>query len=343
MPDLLNIPAVRDWANSAIRRRSGKAFGNLVPAVVWTDRRGEDGNLLVPIDPAEYVALSNAKQIIVLHGHDPGKPKGQVLESAYFESDAGEKFIVAILGFYAGGEVLGFKDLHLDTKVFPSSPKTLPALPNDLWIELATDPREIDASRLEQIASDAPLAIKFIQLSHNSAEPAQELIRVGVLFMTLAWNPFVKTIATEAGKDTYAAIHKWVKKLVEKLADQRNPVLDIHAFHHDCQVSFLIRGKDIKVNYAAHETLSRAAVQAAQLVENLKARGMAAQQLVYEFDRAALLWFPSFAVLTDNRIITDTANLIAIENLPTGISMGMTRGRSSSPALKSTRDDDDSH
>lgn len=343
MSDLLNIPAVHDWTNSAIRRHSGKAFGNLVSAVVWTDKRGEDGDLLVPIDPVEYVALSNAKQIIVLHGHDPGKPKGQVLESAYFKSDAGEKFIVAIFGFYAGGEVLRFKDFHLDTKAFPSPPETLPALPNDLWIELAADPREIDASWLGQIASDAPLAIKLTQLSHNSAEPTQELIRVGMLFMAIVWNPFVKTIATEAGKDTYAAIHKWIKKLIEKIGEQRNPVLDIHTFHHDCQVSFLIRGKDVKMNYAAHETLSRAAVQAAQLVENLKTRKMEARQLVYEFDKSALLWSPSFAVLTDNRIITDTVELVAIENLPTGISMGMTRGRSSSPALKSTRDDGDSH
>lgn len=340
MSDLLNTPAARDWTASAIRRHSQGIFGKLVPAVVWSDARGDDGELLVPIDPVEYVALSNNKPLILLLGHDPGKPLGQVLETTYFESESGEKFIVAIFGLYAGGEILSFQGLGLDTKAFPPLPEVLPTLPSGLWMELATDPREVDALWLEQVSSDAPMKIERTQLSHNAAEPSQELIRVGVLFATLVWNPFVTSIASEAGKNTYAAIRKWIGKLIERLADRRNPVLDIHTFHDNCQVSFLIRGKDIKLNYAAHEALPHAAVQATQLVTKLKARGMATRQLVYEFDKEAFIWFPSYAVLNDNRIITDNADLIAIEQLPTGVSMGMTRGQSRTPVLKSSQKED---
>jgi hypothetical protein len=325
MSDLLNTPASLEWVNAAIQRHSKGIFGTLRPAVIWSDRRGDDGELLVPIDPVEYVARINSTSVILLHGHDPGKPKGQVLESAAFESENGEKFIAAILGFFAGGEVLGFRGLGLDTKVASPPREVLPKLPDGLWIEFAADPREVDATWLEQAVGDAPLPIERTELSHNAAESAQELIRVGVLFATLVWNPFVTSIASEGGKDVYAAIRKWVRKLLERVADRRNPVVDIHAFHDNCQVSFLIRGNNVKQNYAAHDALSDAAAHAAQMVAKLKEREMPARQLVYEFDKEAVAWFPSYAVLTDNRIITDNADLIAIEQLPTGLSVGMSR------------------
>lgn len=341
MSDLLNTPAALEWADHAIRRHSKGIFGKLKPAVIWSDRRGDDGELLVPVDPVEYVARINSTSLILLHGHDPGRPKGQVLEGAIFESESGEKFVVAILGFYAGGEVLAFQGLGLDTKVSSPPPEMLPTLPDGLWIEFATDPREVDGTWLEQVVSDAPLPLESTELSHNAAESSQELIRVGVLFVTLVWNPFVTSVASEAGKDTYAAIHKWIRKLLEKLADRRNPVVDIHAFHDNCQVSFLFRGNNVKQNYAAHDALPNAATHAAQLVAKLKARGMVARQLVYEFDNEAAVWFPSYAVLTDNKIITDNVELIAIEQLPAGLSLGMSRGKSRSPIVKLARYKDD--
>jgi hypothetical protein len=334
MSDPLKTPASLEWVDEAIRRHSNGIFGKLTPAVIWSDRRGDDGELLVPIDPVEHVALINRTSLILLHGHDPGKPKGQVLESATFESENGEKFIVAILGFFAGGEVLDFRGVGLDTKVASQPREILPTLPDSLWIEIASDPREVDATWLEQVVRDAPLPIEHTELSHNAAESSQELIRVGVLFVTLVWNPFVTSIASEAGKDVYAAIRKWVRKLLEGVADLRNPIVDIHAFHGNCQVSFLFRGNDVKQNYAAHDALPDAAAHAALLVAKLKEREMPARLLVYEFDKEAVAWFPSYAVLTDNRIITDNAELIAIEQLPTGLSVGMSRRKSRSPVAR---------
>ena len=116
-------------------------------------------------------------------------------------------------------------------------------------------------------------------------DSAQELIRIGLVYLAVVWNPFITSIASEAGKGTYAAIHMWVRKLLERLADRRNPILDIHTHQDGCQVSFLFRGKEVKQHYAAHDALSGAAAKAAQLIANLKARGMPARQLIYEFDK----------------------------------------------------------
>lgn len=340
MSDLLNTPAARAWADDAILRHSKGIFGKFVPAVIWSDARGDDGELLVSVDPIELVAHINSTPLILLHNHDPGRPKGQVLESANFESEEGGKFVAAVLGFYAGGEVLDFRGLSLDTKALAPPPEIFPVLPDDIWIQFATDPREVDAAWLDQATSDSPLRIERTELSHNNADSTQELIRIGLPYLLVVWNPFVTSIASEAGKATCAAIHGWVRKLLAKLADRRNPVLDIHAHQDGCQVTFLFRGKDVKQHYAAHDALPNAAAQAAQLVAKLKARGMAGRQLIYEFDKEELIWFPSYAVLNDDRIITDNIELIAIEKLPTGLSLGLSQGKSRSPVVRSALEDD---
>lgn len=333
-------PAARDWTNSTIRRHAGGIFGKLVPAVIWSDARGDDGEPLVPVDPVELVAGINKNPNILLHNHDPGSPKGQVLEAAKFETEGGEKFVAAVLGYYAGGDVLDFRGLGLDTKASVAPPTSLPVLPDGCWIQFATDPKEVDGAWLDEVTSDAPLRIERTELSHNAANSAQELIRIGLIYLAVVWNPFITSIASEAGKGTYAAIHMWVRKLLEKLADRRNPILAVHSHQDGCQVSFLFRGKDVKQHYAAHDALSSAAAQAAQLIAKLKARGMPARQLIYEFDKEALMWFPSYAVLNDNRIITDNSALISIEQLPTSLSLGLSRGESLFPVVRSALEDD---
>jgi hypothetical protein len=340
MSDLLNeTPAASDWANSAIRRHSGGIFGKLMPAVIWSDARGNDDEPLVPVDPVELAARINRNPHILLHNHDPGRPKGQVLEAANFETEGGERFVAAVLGYYAGGDVLDFRGLGLDTKASAAPPASLPVLPDGGWIQFATDPKEVDGAWLNEVTSDAPIRIERTELSHNAADSAQELIRIGLIYLAVVWNPFITS--SEAGKGAYAAIHKWVRKVLERLADRRNPVLDIHTHQDGCQVSFLFRGKDVKRHYAAHDALPGAAAQAAQLIAKLKARGTPVRQLIYEFDKEALMWFPSYAVLNDNRIITDNGALIAIDQLPTSLSLGLSRGESLSPVIRSALENDD--
>ncbi len=342
MSDLLNETiAARDWADSAIGRYSGSIFGKLVAGVIWSDARDHDGELLVPLDPSDLVVRINKNPHILLHSHDPGRPKGQVLQAANFETEAGEKFVAAVFGYYVGGDVLSFLGLGLDTKSSVVSPSILPVLPGNCWIQLATDPKEVDSTWLDNVADAAPIHIERTELSHNAAESAQELIRIGLIYLAVVWNPFITSIASEAGKSTYAAINAWVRKLLEKLADRRNPIVDIHTYQNGCQVSFLFRGKEVKRHYTAHDALPAAAAQAAHLIANLKERGMPARQLIYEFDKDALKWFPSYAVLSDNRIVTDNNALIAIEQLPTGLSLGLSREPSIFPAVVVALEDDD--
>lgn len=266
-----------------------------------------------------------------MHNHDPGRPKGQVIESSEFKTKTGRKFVVAILGYFAGGDVLSFSGLNIDTKKTIASPKTLPVLGSDFHIELAADPREVDFEWLDRATRDPLLKIKRSELSHNSDEVLQELIRVGVPYVLLVWNPLITSIATEAGKSLYSAGNSWLRKLLENICEKRNPVVEIQSFQDNCGISFIFRGRSVKIKYAAHEALPSAATQAAQLVKNLKERGMPARELKYEFSAEASKWFPSFAILDDGRIVTDNASLIAIEQLPTGLSLGLKLGKLQPP------------
>jgi hypothetical protein len=92
-------------------------------------------------------------------------------------------------------------------------------------------------------------------------------------------------------------------------------------------VSFLFRGSDVKRHYAAHDALPGAAAQAAQLVANLKNRGREPKSILYEFHTEELKWFPSFIELEDGKLITDNVILIAVEQLPSSLSLGIMRGR----------------
>lgn len=335
MASLLDTPAAREWVEAARRRHSQGVFGQIVSAVIWSDVRGADGELLVPVDPVALARKINDSPHILLHGHDPGRPKGQVLEAALFETASGEQFVAAILGYYAEGDVLDFSKLDVDPAESVPPPARLPVLPEGGWIQVATDPREVDTAWLASISQDAPLPIRQTDLSHNAADATHELIRIGLIYLAVVWAPFITSIASEAGKDTYAGIHKWVRKLLGRLSDRDNPVLDIHTHQDGCQVSFLFRGKDVKVHYAAHDLLPAAAAQAAALIAKLKHRGLPPRQLVYEFNSGASIWYPSYVVLHDNRIITDNTALIAIEQLPTSLSLGLSRGDVLTPVVRS--------
>lgn len=321
-------PAALKWAEEAEQRHQPGKFGEIVRAVIWTDERDPKGQLLVEVDPEQLVSQININPLPLLENHDPGRPKGKLLETAYFESASGRKFIAAVLGYYAGGEVLGFRDLGLDVSATVPPPEYLPPLSDDLWIEIGTDSREVDEEWLDRVASGSPVRIERTGLSHNAADSLQELIRLNLPYVLLVWNPFVTAVATEAGKAAYAGIHAWFRKVLSSLKDRRAPILDFHSFQNGCQVSFLFRGKDVKKLHKALEELAGAAAQAAEIISRLKAQGKISKQMVYEFDKEALLWSPSFVLLDDERIITDNLALIAIENLPKGLSLGLSRNSS---------------
>ncbi|WP_201491302.1 hypothetical protein [Pseudomonas paracarnis] len=329
MSELINEnAAAHEWVTNAIRRHSDGVFGKIVSGVIWTNACGPDGNHIVPTDPQELVFKINNHPHILLHEHDPGRPKGKVIESAYFETEDGHQFVAAVLGLYAGGDVLSFADIGFDASTTVPLPRELPELFENLVIEFAIDPRELDEAWVDAVTNDAPVPIQRTELSHNAESSALELIRVALPFVALVFVPYVTAIATEAGKATYAGINGWVRQLLAHFDDRRNPVLDLHSFQNGCQVSFLFRGTDKGKHSAAMDALPNAATQAAQLVERLRAQGTPSRQLIYEFDKEMLRWAPSFAVLDDDRMITDDLALITIEQLPNGLSLGLTRKNS---------------
>jgi hypothetical protein len=314
-------------------------FGKIAAAVIWSDATGPDGTQLVPLDnPQALAAEINANGFPLLKGHDPGFPVGKVIAAQVFAGTDGSTFIAAIVGHYAGGNHLTFREFGYDPTAVVSPPLSLPALPDGCWIIFATDSREVDEAWVEDVLRTASLPVERTEVSHNAAETLQELIRVGLPYIALVWNPFVKTIATEAGKDAYAALRQWQRDFFAKLAERRNPLVEIQAIQNECHVSFLFRGKDVKRLYAAHDALPLAAVQAAQLIANMKRTGSPPKSIVYEYRPQDDKWFPSHAELDDGRFVTDNNTLIAIEQLPSGLSLGITRSKDKSrlPNVKSS-------
>jgi hypothetical protein len=132
----------------------------------------------------------------------------------------------------------------------------------------------------------------------------------------------------------------WFRHLFNKIAELRDPILEIQAHHDDCYVSFILRGKEVQRHYAAHDALPIAAAQAQYLITNMKCRGLAPKRLVYEYHRQDDKWFPSYAELCDGRLVTDNALLIAIEQLPSALSLGLHNAKDKAflPTAKGLRD-----
>lgn len=326
MPDLLNdTHDAQRWAKEAIERQESGLYAQIVSGVVWTDARSEDGSLLVEANPQSILSTLRRQRLPLLLNHDPGRPMGQVLEAEYFEAPDGQAFVVAIIGYYSREQVLTFADLGLDS-IFAPPIGELPEPRGDMWIEIACDPREISEQWLDGVAASSPMRIVRTPLSHNSSEAVQELIRIGIAFALLMGIPAAKTFGTELGKDIYAGVSKWLKNLIASTGKHEAPLICIESYQQDCQISFLIRGNDVTTNYAAHDGISQAAAQAAKLISLLAQRGMPASKLVYEFDTDSLRWYPSYAALDNNRLITSSPMLIAIAaDTPAGLSLGLAR------------------
>jgi hypothetical protein len=321
---IAETPEASAWIEREKAARSGgQIFDRLRSAVVWVDEPGPNHEAIGGNDPTKLIAEINEKGQPTFLGHEPGTPTGRVVAAKEFVGPRGVRFVAAVVGCYGNEQRLQFSHLGVDPAAPVPPPSALPGLPGDPWLDVQVDPREVNSRWLDALLADPPYRVKRGRLSHNAEDPVQELIRIGFPFMVLVWNPLVKKIAEEAGKDLYAAAHRWLRQLWDKLQELRKPVAVLEAVQDDCEVFFIFRGKDVKRNYAAHSLLSGAAAQAANLIKGIKASGERPTSLVYEFDGEAARWYPSYALLADGRIVKDTPFLIAIEQLPTAISLGL--------------------
>ena len=319
LPSLINeTPDASLWVEQTLPLR--KTLGRLAAAVVWTDTFLQDGQPIGGNDPAALIEEINEQGLPLLRGHDPGLPLGRVVDARVFTSPGGIRFVAAIVAYYQQEQLATFASFGAD----PLSSVVVPTrlgVPSGARIILAVDPRDVPEQWLNNVAQDAPLSVQHVPSSYNDAETLKELIRIGLPYAALFWNPFSKTIAEQAGKDVYAALHGWLQNVWNRLKELRDPIVDVQANHNGCAVSFLLRGRDIKKHYAAHAAMPEAAAQAAKLIDTFALQSAKLSTLFYEFEDGR--WFPSYAILADGRMVTDRSILIAYEQLPRYLSLGL--------------------
>ena len=314
-------PDATAWVERTLGGLSkAESLGRLATAVLWTDCYLQDGEPIGGNDPSLIVDEINEQGLPLLHGHDPGRPAGQVIAAHAFTSPGGTRFVAAILAYYEPSNLKSFASFGINPFPVATLPTTL-GLPVGARIELAADQRDVPDQWLDEVSEDAPLFFKQVRLSHNDAESMKDLIRIALPYAALLWNPLVKSIGEQAGKDIYAAVHQWLQKLWKKSKERRDPILDIQAHHNGCTVSFLFRGHDVDQHYAAHAALPAAAAQAAKLIDTFAQLSPKLITLFYEFERSR--WIPSYGILSDRRIVSDRSVLIAYEQTPKGLSMGL--------------------
>lgn len=322
---ITDTPEALLWVEAEMSRHDLGIYGHLKPGVIWTDARAADGSLLVEASPSSLVSAFHLKRNPLLRDHDPGRPVGDVLDAASFVGPLGQQFVVAIIGYYAREKIHTLSDMGLADIPAPDV-DWLPDLADDVYVKIATDPRDVPDAWIDDVASASPLPVVRDPLSHNSNDTLIELIRIGLPYAVIVWNPFVKSFATEAGKAAYAGVHAWLKSVIRRASERKSPCVCIEGVQNGCEVSYLIRGNDVELSCAAYEGLSEAAAQAARLISTLINRGMPAARLVYEFDAQARRWYPSYAVLDNGRLIANTPSLIAAAaDLPAELSVGLTR------------------
>ena len=333
MSNLINeTPEASNWIDSETPSSTEKiAFGRFIPAVIWTDEPDTDGNPIGVADPSRMISQINIDGWPLYQGHDPGKPSGRVIAASLFVSPRNRKFVAAILGFYTDEKRLQFSDLGVEPNPDASSPSELGEIPSECWLDIAVDPREVDSQWLEDVLKDPPLPVVQQELSHNAEDWQQELIRIGLVYATIVWNPLITTISQEAAKDVYAGVQQWLRNLWNKLASRKDPIVEISSYQDGCCVSFFFRGKDVKNHYDAHDALPIAAAQAEILIKNMKSYRAEPSNLVYEFDTQSSKWFPSHAILRDGRLVSDRNILIAIEQHSAGLSIGIHKERKRLP------------
>ena len=326
MVNLINdTPQALVWVKQEKIKHSGNCiFGKIVSSVIWTDNVDHGDEPVGGADPSSLITEINAEGLPLLRGHDPGFPIGKVLAAELFTNSNSVRFVAAILGLYEDQVQLSFNELNLNPTPTVSSPLFLNELNDDCLLIFATDPREVDSQWSDKLLESAPFKVKRSVLSHNAAESVGELIRIGLPYVLIVWNPFITSFATEAGKNTYTLTHQWLRSLWNKLVECRNPIVSLQSHQEGCEVSFLFRGRDVKQNYDAHDALPIAAAQAAKLITGMKSNCASPPvSLVYEFEPQNSRWFPSYATLDNGQLVSDRNILIAIEQLPTNLSLGI--------------------
>jgi hypothetical protein len=329
---IVETPEACSWITHEKSRLIGNSvFGSFQPGVIWINEPCPDGEIIGGEDPSTMIDQISNEGWPLYRGHDPGLPSGRAIAAKLFVSPSGKNFVAAILGFYVDELRLSFDDLGVDSNPEASSPLTLDEVFNNCWIDIATDPREVDSQWLENVLDNAPLTVVRRELSHNAEDWQHELIRLGLSYAFIIHNPFVTTLAQEAAKDVYAGIRKWLRNFWSEISSCRDPIVSVDTHCDGCNVSFLFRGKEVKSLYEAHDALPTTAAQAVILISSMRSQNADPSEITYEFDQQNSCWFPSYAILKDGKFVSNRNILIALEQHSTGLSIGIHKEKGKSP------------
>jgi hypothetical protein len=217
-------PEAYDWITFEKSERKGSlVFGSFEAGVIWTDEL-INGEVIGGVDPSHIITQINSKGWPLNRDHDPGLPMGRVVAAKSFVSPSNRKFVVAILGFYVDELKLSFDDLGVDSNPEAYPPQVIDVIFDGFWLDIATDPREVDSQWIEDVLNDVPLAVKQHELSLNAEDWQHELIRIGLPYILFVCSPFVTAIAQEAGKNVYAETRKWLQGFWNKLDSRKDPI-----------------------------------------------------------------------------------------------------------------------
>jgi class 3 adenylate cyclase len=312
-------PLALKWVEETTATLRSGRFGRIISGVVWTDAPNPDFNLA---DHDPDLMARKAEDLEILRNHDPGLLAGRVLAAKAFKSPNGRRFVAGVFGMYTRERQVRFAAIGLSAKVPVVLPTALPE-PLDGWrLDLQCDPREVSHEWVADVARHSPLPVSLNEASNNALDPVIELLCVGLPYASLVWTPAV-TGLTMQGRAVYAGIHKWLRQLWSSLGDRRRSVICINSHQDGCDVRFLFRGSDGSRLQRAHDLLPRAAAQAAEIIADAKMRGLAPRRLIYECDGPASEWYASSFLLDDGTLISDGNGLVPVDELSTGLSLGL--------------------
>ena len=297
-----------------------KGSDDVHECILWTDNYLVGSEPIGGNDPSNLICEINDRGLPILRGHDPGCPAGQIFAAREFRSASGVRFVAGVLKYYKPEQQLSFASFGLNALSIAASPERLEPL-NDEQLEIGADPREVDSNWLDDVLADAPIRVRRFTLSHNAAESVAELIRIGLPRTLLIWNPLVTAVANEAAKDLYANTKHWLLSFWRKLEKLKNPIVVVQTSYNNCEISFLFRSREVERHYRAHSELHTAAAQALSLIDSLTSKHAEPVSITYEFEESR--WYPSYAVLSNGQLISDHSILIATEQLPKGMSLGL--------------------
>lgn len=273
-------------------------------------------------------ALEEAVRHIREHGlwlryqHDPMVPPiGRVLDADLFYAPRSKlSFVAGVFGIFDPKSIPSFSSFRIavpdadQTKGPPEESE-----PPILAVTVEYNPHEIAREDVTQMLQSAPDSVSRqpVEQFRKAADPLT-LVYLVIASWPLWANPFSMKFLERFGEEAangVIALAKWLgKKVASKLRSDSRLVFKFTT--QNCELEFVLDSNDPAIVSEAARKVLETWEQANQLISALA--GYELQRLVYEYDRNAKQWLPSFAETKKVGLIADRPKLIAAEAFQSG-------------------------